>query len=642
VNFINSKKIIYGLLYFTIFSLPFLIFAQFYCDDKILIFTKDSINYLNLSRINFMYESFYGMLLSGRLYLLYLFHYLIFYTTNDRLIYHIIKFLFNLLSIFLVIKYIYNITKNHNNYIVYFFIIISLFQITIAVDPILSMGISVQLSAIFIFLTLIFLDLYLKKHRQKYFLLSHIFCFLSYSYYEMGICIIPLIIILNNRHRINKYNVQGGFINYFQTTLKSCFHDLKSYLIIFVSWVSLYIFVKIYFENGYDGVAFGSSLENFFATWIIQIIASFPLGSLNQKLISYKIEFWQIITSFLLFWMAYFPLKKNLPKINLENYYRDIILIGLTLILVPSMIVSFSEKYQSWSWNNFNEYNYAFLQVFLQYFGVAFLLICFIAKTIKNSQLYSSKLKQKILINFYAVLISSLISIVALLNYNAILEKNIKESSNNLILISRAIESGLFENNISSEKITKFNKIISIKGFSEIFDKSLNKFSSKDDFKNEYKILINNPFYLTNFSFFKDAKQVMIPFYIDKVLNSKMIFDEDKVFFIDYNSPNYEVDINEYDLTKNFDGFVIFGKLISVEFKNTDSVYKFVSKIYKPKIYIDKKFLSKLPKIAEILNKKFDEIVIKANEIDALRNKILNTKNGIIIDLPAKNYQVIF
>jgi len=642
VNFINCKKIIYGFIYFAIFSLPFFVFAQFYCDDKILILIKDSTSYLDLSRINFMYESFHGMLISGRLYLLYLFHYLIFFTTNDRLIYYIIKYFFNLLSIFLVIKYFYNTTKIHNNYIVYFFIIISLFQITIGVDPIISMGISVQLSIIFIFLTLIFFDSYLKNHQKKYFILSHIFCFLSYSYYEMGICIIPLIIILNNHSRINKYKAKDSFIDYCHTTLKSCIYDLKSYLIIFTIWISLYISVKIYFENGYDGVAIGSSLENFFVTWIIQIIASFPLGSFNPKLISYKIEFWQIITSLLLSLMAYFPLKKNLPKINLENNYKKIFLIGLTLILIPSMIVSFSEKYQSWSLISFPEYNYAFLQVYLQYFGVAFLLICFIAKTIKNSQLYSSLIKQKILINFYAVLISLLISFVALLNYNAILVKNINENSNNLVLISRAIESGLFANDISSEKITKFNEIFTITQLSQIFDTSFNKFSSKEDFKNEYKILINYPFYLLNFSFLKDAKQVIMPFYIDKALDSKMIFEDDKVFFIDYNLPNYETDFKKYSLDKNLDGFVIFGKLISVQVKSIDSVNKFVSEIYSPRIYIDKKYLFKLPKIIEILNIKFGEIVISPNEIDNLNDKILNSKNGIIIDLFTRNYQVIF
>lgn len=636
------KKFIFGACYFAIFSLPFFLLAQFYCDDKILILTKDIINYFNINRLQFMYDSFYSMLVSERLYLLYAFHYLIFFVNDNRLVYYIIKYIFNLLSIIIVAKFIYNLTKNHSNYIVYFFLTISLFMTTIVVDPIVSMGVSVQLSIIFIFVTLIFFDLYKKNNQKKYYFLSQIFCFLSYSYYEMGYCIIPLIIILNNRHRINKYNVQDGLINYFKTTIKSCYYDLKSYLIVFIIWISFYIFVKIHFENGYDGVAFGIRFKDFILTWVVQIIASFPLGSFNQKLISYKIEFWQIPSSILLFLMAYFPLKNNLAKINLENYYREIILIGLALILVPSMTVSLSSKYQNWSLNiaSIENYFYAFLQVFIQYFGVALLMLSFIAKTIKNSQFYVSRIRQKILINFYAIAISLLITIVSLLNYNCIIVKNIYEDSNSYAILTRGFQSGLANNLISSKKTTNLNQNFYIKNLSDIYKEKSGSYQSIEEFKENYKVLINFAFFLTSFNFFQYTQQLVLPLYLSFTPYPKVIFNDEKLFYLDYGKSNNDIDFKKFDLKKNLEGFIVFGKLISINNQTIDENKFNIFEISNPRIYIDKEYLFRLPQIIETLNKRFGEIVINSNEIDALRNKILNSQKGIIIDLPSRNYLI--
>jgi hypothetical protein len=644
VKNIFLKKFIFGACYFAIFSLPFLILAQFYCDDKLLILTKDIINYFNISRLQFMYDSFYSMLASERLYLLYAFHYLIFFVNDNRLVYYIIKYIFNLLSIIIVAKYIYNLTKNHSNYIVYFFLVISLFISTVGVDPIVSMGISVQLSVIFIFATLIFFDLYQKNNKRKYYFLSQIFCFLSYSYYEMGYCIIPLIIILNNRHRIDKYNVQGGFINYFKTTIKSCYYDLKSYLIVFIIWISLYFFVKIHFENGYDGVAFGNRFKDFILTWIAQIIASFPLGSFNQKLISYKIELWQIPSLLLLFLMAYFPLKNNLAKINLKNYYREIILIGLSLILFPSLIVSMTSKYQIWTLNTLikEKYFYAFLQVFIQYFGVALLMLSFIAKTIQNSELYASKIRKKILINFYAIAISLLITIVAYLNYNCIIVKNVTEDLNASGLLSRAFKSGLANTLISSKKTTNLNQNFFIKNLSDIYKEKSGSYYSPEEFKENYKVLINFAFFTTSFNFFQYTQQLVLPLFLNFTPYHKVIFNDKKIFYLDYGKPNYDIDFKKFDLKKNLEGFIVFGKLISINNQTIDENKFNIFELSNPRIYIDKEYLFRLPQIIENLNKRFGEIVINSNEIDALRNKILNSQKGIIIDLPAKNYQVIF
>jgi hypothetical protein len=59
------KEFLFGGFYFLIFSLPFLLLADFYCDDILLIYTKENIKYFDLNPVKLMFDSFYGMLVSG-------------------------------------------------------------------------------------------------------------------------------------------------------------------------------------------------------------------------------------------------------------------------------------------------------------------------------------------------------------------------------------------------------------------------------------------------------------------------------------------------------------------------------------------------------------------------------------------------
>ena len=106
----------------------------------------------------------------------------------------------------------------------------------------------------------------------------------------------------------------------------------------------------------------------------------------------------------------------KLYHINLKNNYRDIILLGLSLILVPSLIISLSVKYQNWALRE--NYPSAFVQIFLQFLGMGFLLMAYISYVLENSRLYANKIRQKFIIHFIVLACSLTIALINIFNYN--------------------------------------------------------------------------------------------------------------------------------------------------------------------------------------------------------------------------------
>ena len=130
-----------------------------------------------------------------------------------------------------------------------------------------------------------------------------------------------------------------------------------------------------------------------------------------MNLICWNIKFYLILILFL----SYFILLKLIPKINLKNNYRDIILLGLSLILVPSLIISLSVKYQNWALRE--NYPSAFVQIFLQFLGMGFLLMAYISYVLENSRLYANKIRQKFIIHFIVLACSLSIALINIFNY---------------------------------------------------------------------------------------------------------------------------------------------------------------------------------------------------------------------------------
>ena len=652
----DSKKsfIFLTIFYYGIFFLPAILYAYFYCDDKILvysIFVETHIYNKSLFQISF--QSFKDFLNIGRFYGLYSLHYIIYYFFHDRLSYYIVKSIFNLISVICFAWLLRLITKNNNNFKTYIFLIPILFLIPISVDPILSQGLSCQYSAIFVALASGFYILWHENKNKKYLYLAYIFFICSFFYYEIGLCIVPIFIIIAVRYRIkNQENqkISVNFKEYFLLSIKVCFKELKYFLIIFFIWILIGIYLQITIDiNKYDGITFNFDFKKFILSWIVQIVQSLPFGmmSFNANLYNYFPEIKDIFLASFLSIFSYFIFLKLLPKINLKNNYRDVILIGLVLILVPSGLISFSIKYQSWALSEY--FPSAFVQIFLQYFGVGFLLIAYVSHVLNNSRLYVSIKRQKLFINFIAIICSVSIGFVNILNYNIIHKKNIIEYQNQIKLFVKAINNKVLEDfpvdKKVDERLDKLSKssILFFEFFVNNADKKIPKLQEKYKNLNVFYSFVPIIFKSYFLSYQKNFNALIIQDFFDK--NNIEIFKKniklENFYYADSWLFNSNIINNNNFQKKNLSGFIIAGKLdmIGYSCNNSNQNCHRILSVLSPKIFIDKEYLFKLKNIIETLNNAFGENIFK-DSFEQIEDKLRKSEDGILIKLENRIYKI--
>lgn len=654
---LDSKKSLFffAILFYGIFFLPIILYAYFYCDDIILMYSVYAdVKLYGKSFFEVCYESFKGFLDSGRFYGLYLTHYIIYYFFNDRLSYYIVKLIFNLISVVSFAWLLKLITKNSDNYRAFIFFMPILFLSSIAVDPLTSQGLATQYTAISIALASGFYILWREKKNKKYFFLSWIFFIWSFFHYEIGICIVPIFIVLAIRFRIQSqdsifdFNSLKNIKKYLLLSIQVCFKELRFFLIPFLTWVAICFYLRSRHEVDYDGIEFGFNIKNFFLTWIFQVIASFPFGFFHEDLYWYKPELHEICWASILFVLAYFLFSKLIPKINLKNNYRDIVLIGFILVLVPSGIISLSNKYQTWTLAI--EYKTAFIQVFLQFLGVGFLLISYISYILNNSRLYASQRRQKIIIHFFVLICSFSVALVSIFNYTIIPKKNINAGQTHIKMFVKAIKNNVLQDFPTEEKVSeKFYNISKYRIlFYNFFENDINK--KIPEIKKDYKDLnvfysLVSGFYTSHFlSYHNKTNALLISNY----------FDEKNIEFFKKNiklENFYYADSWLYNLNiknnnkKNLAGFIIAGKLDRVGYacdniksKSTQNCYRILN-VVAPKIFIDKEYLFNLATIIENLNTAFGENIFK-DSFEQIEKNLKNSKDGILIKLDNKIYKI--
>ncbi len=655
---IDSKENLFflAIFYYGIFFLPMILYAYFYCDDKILIYSipvETQIYNNNLFQIS--YQSFKDFLASGRFYGLYSLHYIIFYFFHDRLSYYLVKSLFNLIAVASFAWLLKIITKDSSNSKAFIFLMPILFLITIVVDPLTSQGLSTQYPAIFIALASGFYILWFENKNKKYFYLALIFFIYSFFYYEIGVCIVPIFIVIAVRYRLRSLENKGSKINikeYFLLSIKVCFKELKFFLIPFFIWV----LVNIYLQNStgsnkYDGITFNFDFEKFILAWIVQIIQSFPFGALNfnGSLYFYLPEMKDIFFSSLLFIFSYFIFLKLIPKINLKNNYRDIILIGLILILVPSGMMSLSVKYQNWAL--LQEYPSAFVQIFLQFLGMGFLLMAYISYVLNNSRIYTNAKRQKITIHFLVTICSASIALINIFNYNIIHKKNVIETQTQVKIFIKAIKNNVLQdfpidkNGDKKLNILSRYPILFFEYFKDDGDKKIPKIKEKyKDFNIFYSFvdgLVTSHF----LSYFNKTNAIIVANANNKK-NIELFTKNIKLenfYYADSWTSNFN--IKDKYTKKNLTGFIMAGKLDrigyacdKVQSKSNQNCYKILN-VLSPKIFIDKEYLFKLKVIIETLNKAFGENIFK-DSFEKIEENLKNSQDGILIKLDNKIYKI--
>jgi hypothetical protein len=654
---IDSRKNVFflSIIYYLIFFLPMILYANFYCDDKILAYsipTETEIYHNNFFKIS--YQSFEKFFNSGRFYGLYSMHYIIFYFFHDRLSYYVVKSLFNLIAVASMAWLLKLITKDFNNGRAFIFLMPILFLISIGVDPLTSQGLATQYSAISIALASSFYILWQENKNKKYFYLSLVFFIWSFFYYEIGICVVPIFIILAVRYRLRNQDNKGlatSFKEYFLLSIKVCFKELKLFHISFLIWVVINIYLQISVgDKIYDGITFNFDFQKFILSWIFQITQSFPFGILNFNgdLYWHLPESSDIFLAFFLFVLSYFIFLKLIPKINLKNNYRDIVLIGLVLILVPSGIISLSYKYQLWTLKE--NFPAAFIQIFLQFIGMGFLLMAFLSYILENSRLYPSKNRQKFIIHFFVIIFSSSIALINVFNYNIIHKKNVIETQTQVKIFVKAIKNNVLQDFPTEEKINeKFYNISKYWiQFYYLFENNIDKKTPKiiEKYKGLNLVYMVDGWFTSHFLSYhnKTNSLPILNFYNEK--NTELFKKNIKLENFYYtDSWNYKSDIRGKFNKNNLLGFVIAGKLDMIGYACNDNQSKSDQNCYKimhvlaPKIFIDKEYSFNLQVIIKTLNNAFGENIFK-DSFEQIAEKLKNSKDGILIKLDNKIYKI--
>lgn len=654
---IDSKKNLFflAIFYYGIFFLPIILYAYFYCDDKILIYsTYSEIKFYDGNFFEICVDSFKGFFQLGRFYGLYLTHYIIYYFFHDRLSYYIVKSLFNLISVLSFAWFLKVLTKNSDNYKAFIFLMPIMFIIITIVDPLASMGLSTQYSAISIALASGFYILWHENKSKKYFFLTWIFFIWSFFHYEIGVCIVPIFIVLAVRIKLKSQELKADLSlikkigKYSLLSIQVCFKELKFFLIPFFLWVAICIYLHASKADVYDGIDINFNLERFLLSWIVQIITSLPFGAFHKELYLVELNFERIFSATILFISAYFIFLKVIPKINLKNNYRDVVLIGFILILVPSGMISLSYKYQTWVLGNI--YEVAFIQIFLQFFGMGFLLIAYISYILNNSRLYLSQMRQKIVIHFVVTACSISIALINIFNYNAIEQKNYYEGQNFVKIFLKAMKNGVVQDfpieESASENLKKINDRYGM-AFEKLFEKDSYKKDPKikEDFKdlNVFHFYIQEVYTSHFLSYVNKSHGLLVQNYFHP--------DDEKYFRKNIKLTNsYYADpwlYNIYDgkNNKNHSGFIIAGKLDrigyacdKVQSKSNQNCYRIMN-VLSPKIFIDKEYLFKLKVIIETLNKAFGENIFK-DSFEKIEENLKNSQDGILIKLDNKIYKI--
>jgi hypothetical protein len=652
---LDSKKSLFffATLFYGIFFLPIILYAYFYCDDKILIYSVFvDVKLYGKSFFEVCYESFKSFLNAGRFYGLCLTHFIIYYFFNDRLSYYIVKSIFNLISVVSFAWLLKLITKNSDNYRAFIFFMPILFLSSIAVDPLISQGLSVQYTAISIALASGFYILWHENQNKKYFFLAWIFFIWSFFHYEIGICIVPIFIVLAIRFRIQSkdsiadFNSLKNIKKYLLLSIQVCFKELRFFLIPFLIWVLICFYLRSRHGVGYDGIEFGFNIKNFFLAWIFQICASFPFGFFHEDLYWFKPELNEIYWASILFVLAYFLFSKLIPKINLKNNYRDIVLIGFILVLVPSGIISLSNKYQNWTLAT--EYKTAFIQVFLQFFGVGFLLIAYISYILNNSRLYVSQRRQKIIIHFFVLICSFSVALVNIFNYKIIPKKNINEGQTHIELFAKAIKNNVLQDFPTEEKVSEkfYNTSKYTIEFYDFFENDINKkiLQTKENYKDLNVFYSFIPGFFTShfLSYHNKTHALLMVNYFNKknIELFKKNIKLENFYYADSWLYNLKIENN-----KNLAGFIIAGKLDrigyacdKVQSKSNQNCYKIMN-VLSPKIFIDKEYLFNLATIIKTLNEAFGENIFK-DSFEQIEENLKKSKDGILIKLDNKIYKI--
>jgi hypothetical protein len=327
----------------------------------------------------------YFLQYSGRFVPIAAFYPVIFYFITNVFLYKLSILLFTILDIILFCFFIFRLTKIKSVFIIVPLLIPIFIQFRNYHDPILGYNLLLQILFFFILSALLLLQNYFYCNKKIYLFLSAVFFELALLTYEIAFCFILLFLLLI---------LTDG-------EQKSTTDKIKLFLVYIIAlFIPLIVILSRQFlfktvVNSYNGTIFSSEILKCISTFVIQTIGAFPFsyyffnpgGIFKNQILDnsqYVLIFVLFILYFVFFYYAAIYLLGEILKMRNENRvnYGHLLLWGFALLVLPSFLVSVSQKYQ-----NELVLGWAYLPVFISYFGlllIVFGLFLYLMQNFKN------------------------------------------------------------------------------------------------------------------------------------------------------------------------------------------------------------------------------------------------------------------
>lgn len=289
----------------------------------------------------------------GRFYPFSYYAYTVFYYLDDVVYYKLFLLLMTLLAVVSFSWVVYLFSKNKWVALIVLVITPVLFQYRFYLDPFLSFHGLIQLVAIEIFLSVGLFKLFLDTEKKRYLFLSIMFWLASLLTYEITYPFILMYLWLSLRSE-KPVKVAAG------------------YVLVFLAVISIIAWLRLTAQAASIAYTPDFDIWNILKTWFFQVVSVLP-GSyyLVSPIPSLKpIGFYFVLAIVLTYFLYKLTSFKEGTKFSDK---KALVYLSLILLTLPGLMISFSPKYQSQI-----SFGFAYLPIFIQYFGLSALIGIFI------------------------------------------------------------------------------------------------------------------------------------------------------------------------------------------------------------------------------------------------------------------------
>ncbi|OLN32157.1 LamG domain-containing protein [Desulfosporosinus metallidurans] len=365
----QHKYIVLATLFFLIVVFPMFISGYMF-DDAINSYTLGGMIESNLTLTQHTLKYMSSWIHNGRFFPLAFYGYGLFVLIQNLVAYKIFLFLLNLIDISLFLYLIFLLTKNKVMVNLSYLTIPLFYSFHIGFDPVLGFGGLLQLVFLYILISLIFLKFYLDSRKFLYLLLSVLFYCFSLATYEITYLFFLFHAVVIWFNYKQQHPPKKNTLLYISPFLGS------AVLFAGLSLLLRYIF-KVPIIGSNSPYTINIKIAPMLATYAKQLVGTLPLSYRildPDKLFSpsYSIFIKLILLALPIVFIFLLGLcnGKNSMTRDEKLPLQSTIVLGLLMLILPGVLVSFSAKYQGYmGWGR------PYLPVFIQIFGLDLILI---------------------------------------------------------------------------------------------------------------------------------------------------------------------------------------------------------------------------------------------------------------------------